>query len=464
MEVVRPVPFVGHTRLTIGLVMGVLTFWLFAQSMVNVIPAVHDSLNHTSQESLNLAVSLTSLFSGCFTVVVGGLADRLGRMRITYLGFVLSIIGCLCLIFAQGTALLMLGRIIQGLSAACIMPATLSLIKSYYSGAERQKALSYWSIGSWGGSGMCSLFGGAIATSLGWRWIFVFSILCAVLGLILIRGTPESKNPPQQKTPFDYSGLFTFVLALVSLNLLITRSSTMSTPLVLALLAIFLFSAGAFFALERRKGSDSLIDFALFKNRSYSGAVASNFLLNGAAGTMVVASLYVQRARGFTSFESGLLTLGYLVTVLLMIRVGEKLLQRAGARQPMLAGTAICGSGIAMMAFTTLPGSLYAISVFVGYILFGLGLGIYATPSTDTAVHHAPLEKIGIATGIYKMASALGGGFGIALSAATFTALQARNIHAAATTGLLINVGFCALSLLMTLLFIPARTAQSTRE
>ncbi|MBN4917006.1 MFS transporter, partial [Staphylococcus sp. EG-SA-23] len=78
-------------------------------------------------------------------------------------------------------------RIIQGVSAACIMPSTLAIMKTYYEGAERQRALSYWSIGSWGGSGICTLFGGLMATYIGWRSIFVVSILLTLLAMYLIK-------------------------------------------------------------------------------------------------------------------------------------------------------------------------------------------------------------------------------------------------------------------------------------
>ena len=112
------------------------------------------------------------------------------------LGLAFSILGSLLIaISPAGTAVfLMAGRIIQGLSAACIMPATLALLKAYFDGAARQRAISFWSIGSWGGSGLCSLFGGLVASSLGWRWIFWMSIVVAVVSFLLIKGTPESKE------------------------------------------------------------------------------------------------------------------------------------------------------------------------------------------------------------------------------------------------------------------------------
>lgn len=390
--------FQGSGRLIIGIMAGVLTFWLFAQSVVNIVPAIQQDVA-IPLGSLNLAISLTGLFSGCFIVVAGGFADRFGRVKMTQLGFVLSIIGCLCLIVAQNSWLFAVGRIIQGLSAACIMPATLALIKTYYQDAARQRALSYWSIGSWGGSGLCSLAGGAIATYCGWKWVFILSIFCALAGMLLIRGTPESKVAAPVTHRFDY--------------------------------------------------------FGLFKQRAYSGATLSNFLLNAVAGTLIVASIYVQQGRGFSAFQSGMLTVGYLIAVLAMIRVGEKLLQKVGARKPMLWGTAITGTGVALMALTQLSDSAYVAAVFIGYVLFGLGLGFYATPSTDTAISNAPEDKIGVASGIYKMASSLGGAFGIAISASVYAALLPLGAATAASAGLLVNVAFCVVSFITVLLMVP---------
>lgn len=165
--------FAGNDRLLAGIVLSVLTFWLFAQSVINVVPAMKNSLD-ISLETLTLAVSLSALFSGCFVVASGGFADKFGRVRLTVIGLVLSIIGSGLLFLTREPVLFLLGRAIQGLSAACIMPATLALIKTWYDGKARQRAISFWVIGSWGGSGLSSFVGGAIATSLGWRWILFF--------------------------------------------------------------------------------------------------------------------------------------------------------------------------------------------------------------------------------------------------------------------------------------------------
>jgi DHA2 family multidrug resistance protein-like MFS transporter len=382
-------------------------------------------------ESLNnIAVGITALFSGIFIVVAGGLADRLGRLKLTYIGLALSILGSLLIaISPTGTiAFLMTGRVIQGLSAACIMPSTLALIKDYFDGKERQRAVSFWSIGSWGGSGVSALFGGLVASSLGWRWIFWMSIVVAILSFALLRGAPESRATSTEKRRFDWYGFTAFIVAMVAVNIVIGQGSALGwlNPVVIALAVVFVLAAVVFFRVESGN-PDGFVDLRLFNNKTYAGATLSNFLLNGAAGTLLVALSLVQQGAGLSSFQSGLLTIGYLVAILSTIRVGEKLLQKMGARKPMLIGSAITGTGILLTTFTFLLARQYMIVAFIGFTLFGIGLGFYATPSTDAALSNVPNEKAGAASGIYKMASSLGAAFGVAISAALFTSLSGLN-------------------------------------
>ena len=215
-------------------------------------------------------------------------------------------------------------------------------MKAYFEGADRQRALSFWSIGSWGGSGVCSLFGGAIATYMGWRWIFIFSIIFAVIALWLLKDTPESKAKQTGNSKFDISGLVIFIITMLALNIFITQGAELGWTnwITIVLLVVTVIGAIVFIKVENGK-SNALIDFALFKNKPYTGATVSNFLLNAVAGTLVVANTYVQEGRGFTSFQSGMLSIGYLIAVLAMIRVGEKILQKVGAKKPMIWGTII---------------------------------------------------------------------------------------------------------------------------
>lgn len=157
---------------------------------------------------------------------------------------------------------------------------------------------------------------------------------------------------------------------------------------------------------------------------TYAGATLSNFLLNGAAGTILVSLSLLQAGANMSSFEAGMVTLGYLIAILATIRVGEKLLQKWGARKPMIIGCSITATGIILTSMSFLYTWQYLIAAVAGFTLFGIGLGFYATPSTDAALSNVPAEQAGSAAGIYKMASSLGAAFGVALSAAIFTGLN----------------------------------------
>ncbi|GAA4036071.1 MULTISPECIES: MFS transporter [Arthrobacter] len=436
----------------IGIVLAVINFWLFAQTLLNVIPGIQGSLG-IERTLGNLAVSITSLFSGIFIVVAGGLADRLGRVRIMNIGIYLSILGSLLIALTPENAggltatALLGGRIVQGLSAACIMPSTMALVKNYYEGKERQRALSFWSIGSWGGSGFCALFGGLMATSfLGWRSIFWISIVLSVIALFLLRGTPESKSAAKAGGSFDWGGMVSLIIALVALNVYISQGPRIGwlSWTGIGLLVVAVVAALVFFGIETSR-NNPVLNLKLFRNPTFAGATLSNFLLNGAAGTLIVALGLVQVAAGLSSLQSGLLTLGYLVAILATIRVGEKLLQRFGPKRPMIWGSAIAGIGILLTSMTfTLIGQ-YIVLAVIGFTLFGIGLGFYATPSTDAALSNVPDDEAGAAAGIYKMASSLGNAIGVAASAALYVAAQAMDPATIRSWGLFIgnqeNVG-----------------------
>lgn len=464
----------GTDKLIIGIVLSVITFWLFAQTTLNIAPVMGADLN-ISHDLNNLAVSITALFSGIFVVVAGGLADKVGRMKMTYLGLILSIAGSLLIVLSpSGTAVFLIaGRILQGLSAACIMPATLALVKAYFDGKERQRALSFWSIGSWGGSGLCSLFGGLVASTVGWRWIFVISIIVAIISYSLLRGTPESKATVTQKQSFDWAGLIAFIIAMLALNIAIAQGSSLGwlSPAVLMGFTVFIIATIVFFRIEKSR-KNSFVDLSLFNNKTFSGATLSNFLLNGAAGTMLVSLALVQAEAGLSSLQSGLITIGYLVAILSTIRVGERLLQKMGPRKPMLLGCFITGLGILLISFTFLLAKAYIIAAFVGFTLFGVGLGFYATPSTDAALSNVPGNKAGSASGIYKMASSLGAALGVSISAALFYGLSEMksippladifigrtdniNVRYAAGIGLLFNVFMVVVAIVAIWMTIP---------
>ncbi|AKM47447.1 MFS domain-containing protein [Edwardsiella anguillarum] len=442
--------FIGDNRLLLGIVLSMLTYWLFAQSLYNVVPAVQHSLP-VSPGTLSLAISLSGLFAGCFIVLCGGLADRLGRRRLSYIGLLLSLVGCGILVLAQNGAHLLVARALQGISAACIMPATLALIKVYYQGARaRQRALSFYVMGSFVGSALSSLLGGAIAAVLGWRGIFLVSAMVALLAMGLIRHVPESRNDGEAPA-LDYAGAAFLTLSLLALNLTLSKGGEWGWLSGATLLGVLLTGGllALFITTERRLGSRGFVDFSLYRDRGYRAASLSNFFVNCNVSTLVIASLYLQRGLGMTALAAGLMTITYAAAAVAMVRVGEKLLQRIGARLPMLWGCVLIAVGTVLMTMTFLPKSSYLLGLGIGYLLLGIGIGAYATPSTETAIAQVAKERVGVAAGLYKMTSALGGAFGIAVALALFSAAgasDAANLAYAGALPLWVNVAFSLLA------------------
>lgn len=424
-------PYQGNDRLLYGIILGVLAFWLFAQTTLNIAPIMAADLQ-VEQSLMNIAVSITALFSGIFIVVIGGLADRVGRVRMLLVGFVFSIVGSLLVGLApagpMGGTFLMLGRICQGFSGAFVMPSSLALVKAYWEGPQRQRAISLWSMGSWGGSGFAALFGGLMAENVGWRWIFIIAAIVSLIGLLMVRGTPESKAPPKEGHRFDLAGVLTFMVTMVALQIFATQGAVFgwTSPLSIGLLAAALIFGFAFYRIESGN-PHAFVQFRLFRNLTYTGATISNLLLNATAGIIMVAMLLLQEGGAMSAQRAGLLTIGYAITILAFIRAGERLLQRFGPRKPMLWGSYIVGLSILLLMPTNLMLNLYTILAVIAFSLFGLGLAFYATPSTDAALSNLPEDQAGAGAGIYKMASSLGASFGVAISSTIYTAIAGRN-------------------------------------
>lgn len=419
----------GNDKVLIGFVLSVLTFWLFANSMLNVGQNMAKDLV-IEANTMNIAVSLAALFSGIFVVVAGGLADSIGRVKILKIGLYLSIIGSLLVAITPSgssfsASFLLTGRVLQGLSAACVMPTSLGLLKVFWQGEARQRAISLWSMGTFGGSGLTSLFGGIVASSLGWRYIFFFSVLVAIIALWLIKGLPESKKAGQGKFRFDYLGVVIFMIAMLALEVFISKGNYFGWGSVttLSLAAVAVVFGVIFYRVEIRSPI-AFVDFSLFKNHIFTGAIIANFLINATAGLIIVSLTLMQRGAQYTPAQAGLLTLGFAIAVIVFMRFGEKLLRLFGARKPIIWAALIIGVAVILLMQTYLMTTQYKILAIIAFTLFGTGLAFFATPATDAALSNLPEEQSGAGAGIFKMASSLGSGFGIAISAGIYTAVS----------------------------------------
>lgn len=468
----------GDSKLLLGILLSVWTFGLFAQTMLNTSTVIRLDLG-VEAGMANTAVSLTALFSGLFIVVLGGLGDKLGRLRILRIGLLLSAVGALSIALSpqETPVFLVAGRIIQGLSAACILPNAMALTNIYFAGEARQRALSVYSVGTWGGAALSSLFGGFLASTIGWQWIYWINLAVVLFCFYLFSGVPESKNDPgKTKEAYDIPGVITFVIGMLAINMVITfggaRGWVDPVTIGLAVVAVVMFVI--FYRIEAA-ADNAFIDLNLFTDKTFSGATISNFLLNATAGSLTVALSLVQVGADLTPLEAGYLTIGYAVGILIAIKAGEKILQKKGARLPMILGSMFAGIGIFINSFTNIMTSDYQVLATIGFTFFGVGLGLYATPSADAALISIPVNKSGQASGIYRMAASLGAAMGIAISSAIFTGLSntefAReggfyteivgrtdniSLRYAATIAMLFNVFLTLLSIIAILATVPS--------
>ncbi|ATH59204.1 MAG: MFS transporter [Staphylococcus sp.] len=450
---------VSGSKLLTGIVLSILTYWLFAQSFLNIGPKIQTTFD-ASPDIVNISVSLTSFVTGVFMVVAGNISDKFGKVRMTRIALVLSIIGSLMLIVSGNVVLLLLGRIVQGFSAAIIMPATISIVNDFFEGDDRQKALSFWSIGAFGGTGLSSFFAGAMATFIFWQSIFILSIILSIVALFLLNKLPESRINKAESNPFDYIGLAIFIIMIGSISFVITQGYKIGwlNAITVILFVVFVICIYIFFKVERVKKAP-FIDLDLFKNRPYIGAVVANFLLNTGVGVIALFNMYVQGGLKLTAFQAGLLTLPYLISLLLVIRLGEKSIKRFGAKRAMVIGPIFTGLGVLLFSLTFFDTPVYVVIALIGAVFFGGGTGLFATPALSTAVSTMPPEKVGVASGIFKMGSTLGGAFGIAIMTSIFTGIieSGQSVHSAAGIGFIVGTCLVLCGVLTSAIVIPTR-------
>nr|WP_202438546.1 MFS transporter [Staphylococcus argenteus] len=433
-----------------------LTYWLFAQSFINIGPLVGQTY-HTSPAILNLSISLTSFATGIFMVAAGDIADKIGQLKMTYIGLIASIIGSILLIISDITALLILGRILQGLSAAILLPSTVGVLNHQFNGDHLRRAISYLMISTVGGIGLAGVIGGLIATNFGWQTNFIISIVIALIAILLLKGTSEKVRQHRTHHPFDYKGMTVFAVMIGSFTLLLTQGFEQGwfSKFSYICLSTFIISTIIFIIIERRLTAP-FIDFAVFRNRPFIGAFLNNFVLNSGLGVTVVFFIYAQTHLGLSAAQSGLVTLPYAIVAIAMIRLGEKATLRFGGKLMLIIGPLFPVIGITVISMTQLSASQYVMAVVIGFVICAIGNGLVATPGLTIAIFSMPNEKVGLATGLYKMSGTLGGAFGIALSTTVFSMLQLNYAPSvAATVTFIVSIVLMILGSLSAFIIIP---------
>lgn len=445
-----------RSNIIIAIMLSALTYWLFAQSFINIGPLVGQTYQ-TSPAVLNLSISLTSFATGIFMVAAGDIADKIGQLRMTYMGLIISMFASLLLIISDITALLIIGRILQGLSAAILLPSTVGVLNNQFKGEHLRRAISCLMISTVGGIGLAGVIGGLIATNFGWQTNFIISIGIAFIAILLLKGTPEKVSQHSHRHPFDYKGMSIFAVMIGSFTLLLTQGFEQGwfSTFSFICLSIFIITTLIFIIIERRH-EVPFIDFSVLRNRPFIGAFLNNFVLNSGLGVTVVFFIYAQTHLGLSAAQSGLVTLPYAIVAVAMIRLGEKATLRFGGKLMLIIGPLFPVIGITIISMTSLQPSQYIIAVVIGFVICAIGNGLVATPGLTIAIFSMPNEKVGLATGLYKMSGTLGGAFGIALSTTVFSMLQLNYAPSvAATVTFIVSIVLMILGSLSAYMIIP---------
>nr|WP_243877228.1 MFS transporter [Staphylococcus aureus] len=433
-----------------------LTYWLFAQSFINIGPLVGQTYQ-TSPAVLNLSISLTSFATGIFMVAAGDIADKIGQLRMTYMGLIISMFASLLLIISDITALLIIGRILQGLSAAILLPSTVGVLNNQFKGDHLRRAISYLMISTVGGIGLAGVIGGLIAPNFWWQKKFIICIVISFIAILLLKGTPEKVSQHSHRHPFDYKGMSIFAVMIGSFTLLLTQGFEQGwfSTFSFICLSIIIITTLIFIIIERRH-EVPFIDFSVLRNRPFIGAFLNNFVLNSGLGVTVVFFIYAQTHLGLSAAQSGLVTLPYAIVAVAMIRLGEKATLRFGGKLMLIIGPLFPVIGITIISMTSLQPSQYIIAVVIGFVICAIGNGLVATPGLTIAIFSMPNEKVGLATGLYKMSGTLGGAFGIALSTTVFSMLQLNYAPSvAATITFIVSIVLMILGSLSAYMIIP---------
>lgn len=444
-----------RSNIIIAIMLSALTYWLFAQSFINIGPLVGQTYQ-TSPAVLNLSISLTSFATGIFMVAAGDIADKIGQLRMTYMGLIISMFASLLLIISDITALLIIGRILQGLSAAILLPSTVGVLNNQFKGDHLRRAISYLMISTVGGIGLAGVIGGLIATNFGWQTNFIISIVIAFIAILLLKGTPEKVSQHSHRHPFDYKGMSIFAVMIGSFTLLLTQGFEQGWFSTFSFICLSIFIITTLIFIIERRHEVPFIDFSVLRNRPFIGAFLNNFVLNSDLGVTVVFFIFAQTHLGLSAAQSGLVTLPYAIVAVAMIRLGEKATLRFGGKLMLIIGPLFPVIGITIISMTSLQPSQYIIAVVIGFVICAIGNGLVATPGLTIAIFSMPNEKVGLATGLYKMSGTLGGAFGIAISTTVFSMLQLNYTPSvAATVTFIVSIVLMILGSLSAYMIIP---------
>ena len=386
-------------------------------TIVNVaLPSIQKDLD-MSESGLQWVVNAYALFFGGFLLLGGRAGDLIGRKRVFLAGLVLFTVASLLCGLANGETWLIVTRGLQGLGAALVSPAALSIVTSTFrEGQERTRALGVWAAIAVGGGAVGLLLGGILVETLSWPWIFFVNVPVGIATFFIsLRFVPESKDEHAHKS-FDVAGAVTVTGGLIALVYGIVRSAEAGwgSAEVLGILALAGVLLVAFVLIEQRS-AEPLVRLSIFAVRTVRGANVAMFIV--AAGLFAMFffnTLYVQRVLGFSPLEAGFAFVPFTLGVIVSAGISQKLVPALGARDVPLIGLALAFVGLLSFLRLT-PDSSYVTGLLPGILLTALGMGLVFVPITLIATSGIPTDDAGLASGLFNTSQQIGGAVGLAL-------------------------------------------------
>ena len=387
-------------------------------TVVNVaLPAIQRDLGIDVAE-LEWVVTGYALSFAVLMLTGGKLADMHGRRRIFLIGLAVFTFSSLLCGLAGTAELLTAARVLQGVGAAFMMPATLSIITATFPPKERGAALGIWAGVSAMALAIGPLVGGLITEHIGWNWIFYLNVPVGLVGLVAARLIiPESRDTSHEQR-LDLPGLVTSGIALFALvyALIEANSKGWTSPLILGLFAVAAVSGAAFVLLELHQRLP-MFDMTLFHNPTFAGANTVALLVSLAMfGVFFFISLYMQNVLGYSAVRAGVAFLPMTVLIILVAPFAGRSSDRLGSRWLMTGGMTLVGCSLLVFAQLQ-PDSSY-FQLLPGMILGGVGMATTMTPMTAAVLSSVPVDKAGVGSGMLNTFRQVGGALGIALMGA----------------------------------------------
>ncbi len=362
-----------------------------------------------------VATAYTLLF-GSLLLLGGRLADTFGRRRVFLIGLGIFTVASATSGLASDGTVLVLSRTVQGIGAALLSPAALSIITTTFEGPDRNRALSVWAALGGSGAAFGVVLGGALTTGPGWQWIFFVNVPVGVLVAVSVSRLVAVMAPPPRAAGVDLLGASTIAPAIgLMLYALIGAGDAGWTSLAtLGPIGIAVILAGVFVWRERVARAP-LVRLGMLADRTLSGAlvviVSASALL---AGAFFLDSLYLQRVIGLTALETGLVFVPVALALIAGSQVASHLLGHAGGRTLSVVGLIVVGAGLAMLARVPVQGDVL-VDVMPGFVVAALGIGATLVAAMTTAFTRVASEDSGLASGLVNTSHELGFAVGVAI-------------------------------------------------